>query len=385
MWSTSFPRLQGTFAFAIHVTDSTGAFDVPGNKVVDLTGSPTMLGENTFIPATASKLDPSTEYFIVITKTSGSATEIQATQSEQEDLVAETGLTVEDGVFSINSGSTWAVTSAATPEFAVKGEPTPATAPGASASLTVTPGDTEATLTWTAPASDGGDPITKYQYRVSVDGGSHWSPDWTDVPDADSDSDQADERTVTVTSLVNGTLHTFQVRAVNSVGSGSEAQATATPATTPGAPASLTSSAGDAQVTLTWTAPTSDGGAAITKYQYRVSVDGGTNWAPDWTDVPDGSDTGSDQADERSVTVTGLANGTLHTFQVRAVNSEGDGSEAQDTAIPTATTTAPGAPASLTATRGDTEVDLRWTPPASDGGAAITKYQYRVNDDSGTN
>ena len=138
---------SGTFAFAIHETDSTGAFDVPGNKVVDLTGSPTMLGENTFIPATATKLDPSTEYFIVITKTSGSATEIQATQSEQEDLVAETGWTIEDGVFSINSGSTWAVTSAATPEFAVKGEPTPATAPGAPASLTVTPGDTEATLT----------------------------------------------------------------------------------------------------------------------------------------------------------------------------------------------------------------------------------------------
>ena len=104
-----------------------------------------------------------------------------------------------------------------------------AAAPDAPASLTASPGNAEATLTWTAPASDGGDPITKYQYRVSVDGGSTWSPDWTDVPDADSDSDQADERTVTVTSLANGTLHTFQVRAVNSEGGGSEAQDTATP------------------------------------------------------------------------------------------------------------------------------------------------------------
>ncbi len=104
-----------------------------------------------------------------------------------------------------------------------------AAAPDAPAPLTASPGNAEATLTWTAPASDGGAAITKYQYRVSADGGSTWSPDWTDVPDADSDSDQADERTVTVTGLANGTLHTFQVRAVNSEGGGIEAQDTATP------------------------------------------------------------------------------------------------------------------------------------------------------------
>ena len=214
-----------------------------------------------------------------------------------------------------------------------------AAAPDAPASLTASPGNAEATLTWTAPASDGGAAITKYQYRVSADGGTTWSPDWTDVPDADSDSDQADERTVTVTSLNNGTEYTFQVRAVNSEGDGSEAQDTATPASgpsAPDAPASLTATRGDTEVGLRWTPPASDGGAAITKYQYRVSDDGGTTWNPDWTDVPDGSDSGSDQADERSVTVTNLTNETEHTFQVRAVNSEGNGAPAQATATPSA-------------------------------------------------
>ena len=214
-----------------------------------------------------------------------------------------------------------------------------AAAPDAPASLTATPGDTEVALAWTAPASDGGAAITKYQYRVSVDGGSTWSPDWTDVPDSDSDSDQADERSVTVTGLTNGTVHTFQVRAVNSEGGGSEAQDTATPASgpsAPDAPESLTATRGDTEVGLRWTPPASDGGAAITKYQYRVSDDGGTTWNPDWTDVPDGSDSGSDQADERSVTVTNLTNETEHTFQVRAVNSEGNGAPAQATATPSA-------------------------------------------------
>ena len=214
-----------------------------------------------------------------------------------------------------------------------------AAAPDAPASLTASPGNAEATLTWTEPASDGGAAITKYQYRVSADGGSTWSPDWTDVPDSDSDSDQADERTVTVTSLSNGTEYTFQVRAVNSEGGGSEAQDTATPASgpsAPDAPESLTATRGDTEVGLRWTPPASDGGAAITKYQYRVSDDGGTTWNPDWTDVPDGSDSGSDQADERSVTVTNLTNETEHTFQVRAVNSEGNGAPAQATATPSA-------------------------------------------------
>ena len=52
--------------------------------------------------------------------------------------------------------------------------------------------------------------------------------------------------------------------------------------------------------------------------------------------MPDGSDTGTDQGDERTLTITSLANGTLHTFQVRAVNSEGSGIEAEDTATPAA-------------------------------------------------
>ena len=323
------------------------------------------------------KLKPATTYWVVIARASGTGSVfIDETSSSAEDIGSAPGWSIGDFGYFLTSGQTWPTADLSLEaqkfEFtrmAVKGAVV--VTPGAPASLTATPGDTEATLTWTAPPADGGHPITKYQYRVSTDGGSNWAPDWTDVPDgSDTGTDQAEERTLMVTGLANGTLHTFQVRAVNSEASGSEVEATATPTptattTVPGAPASLTATPGNAQVTLHWTPPASDGGAAITKYQYRVSVDGGTTWAPDWTDVPDGSDAGSDQADERTVTVISLANGTLHTFQVRAVNSEGSGGEAD-------------------ATRGDTDVDLRWTPPASDGGAAVIKYQYRVSADGGT-
>ena len=61
----------------------------------------------------------------------------------------------------------------------------------------------------------------------------------------------------------------------------------------PGAPQSFNAVAGDTVADLTW--QTGDSGSElITKYQYRVSGDGGDNWNPDWTDIP-GSGGGNHQ------------------------------------------------------------------------------------------
>ena len=92
---------------------------------------------------------------------------------------------------------------------------TTTTVPGIPQSFTATPGDTEVVLSWTAPASDGGATITKYE--VSSNNGTSWT-------DATSLTGH------TFTGLSNGTSYTFKVRAVNSVGAGTEASATATPA-----------------------------------------------------------------------------------------------------------------------------------------------------------
>ena len=91
----------------------------------------------------------------------------------------------------------------------------------------------------------------------------------------------------------------------------------------PGAPQSFNAVAGDTVADLTW--QTGDSGSeSITKYQYRVSGDGGDNWNPDWGDIP-GSGAGT-----TSYQVPGLHNDTGYLFQIRAVNIVGEGATARN-------------------------------------------------------
>ena len=108
---------------------------------------------------------------------------------------------------------------------------------------------------------------------------------------------------------------------------------------TPAAVRNLSFMPADGAVAVSWELPSDDGGSAVTGLQYRVSDDGGTTWSPDWTAIADGTDTGSDAADETAVTVSGLANGTVHTFAVRALNANGNGTTADGTATPATTVT----------------------------------------------
>ena len=95
-----------------------------------------------------------------------------------------------------------------------------ATAPEAPANLAATSGDSQVTLTWEAPSSNGGADITGYEYRHHFGVSSQSWPEWTSAGTA---------LTVTVTGLLNGRDYTFEVRAVNSVGGGTASSIEATP------------------------------------------------------------------------------------------------------------------------------------------------------------
>src|SRR5450755_3112039 len=111
--------------------------------------------------------------------------------------------------------------------------PFAATAPSAPTAVKATPGNTQAVVTWTAPAT-GGTPITGYTV-TSAPGGFTAST--------------TGAKTATVAGLSNGTAYTFTVTATNSVGTGpaSTASAPVTPAASPGAPTAVTATSGNAK------------------------------------------------------------------------------------------------------------------------------------------
>ena len=170
--------------------------------------------------------------------------------------------------------------------------------------VTKTEEGTSLMVEWSPPPATG---TTFYDLRYRAEGGT----DWIDGPQ------NVNGTNATITGLDADTEYEVQVRGDNAQGagpwspSGSTRKPPSRPRTSaPGAPRNLTAVGGDGQVVLTWRAPSSDGGAAITDYEYRI--DRRNPWIS----------TGST---ETTYTVTGLVNGTSYTFQVRAVNRRGKG------------------------------------------------------------
>lgn len=134
--------------------------------------------------------------------------------------------------------------------------------------------------------------------------------------------------------------------------------------TPPGAPTGLTAAPGNGTVTLSWSAPSSDGGSPVDGYV----IQGGTS-------PSDASIT--DQVTGTTATMSGLTGGTMYFFRVTAHNSSGDGAAATVTVTPSGTPATPVTPAphtapaparpasptGLTAQPRHGEVVLSWSPP----------------------
>ncbi len=136
--------------------------------------------------------------------------------------------------------------------------------------------------------------------------------------------------------------------------------------TAPGAPTSLVGTSGNGRVSLTWVAPGSNGGSAITGYTVTASPGGATATSK-----------------TLAATVTGLTNGTAYTFTVTATNAIGTSppSAVSNTVTPA---TVPGVPTKAVASLVGAQVVVSWTAPASNGGSPITGYTVTSTPDGVT-
>jgi hypothetical protein len=91
-------------------------------------------------------------------------------------------------------------------------------APGAPTGAAATAGNGQATVTFTAPASDGGNPITRYTATAAPGGAT----EYCDVP---TGSPTGTVCPIAFTGLANGTSYTFTVKATNTVGTGPDSGA----------------------------------------------------------------------------------------------------------------------------------------------------------------
>ena len=229
--------------------------------------------------------------------------------------------------------------------------------PGAPTVVTAAAGNAQATVSWTAPTDTGGADLSGYKVTSSP-GGKQCNATGATT-------------SCTVTGLTNGTAYTFTVTATNAAGTTSAASSASnsvTPATVPGAPTVGTATAGNAQASVTWTAPADNGGSAVTSYTA--------------TAVEDNTKSCTVNGSTLTCTVTGLTNGSAYTFIVTATNSVGTSavSSASNGVIPDAAAiSAPGAPTNVTAVAGHGEATVSWTAPASNGGAEITSYTAATN------
>jgi fibronectin type 3 domain-containing protein len=207
----------------------------------------------------------------------------------------------------------------------------------APANLTATSGNAQASLTWSASSG-----AASYNVKRSTTSGGPY----TQVATATSTS-------YTDATVSNGATYYYVVTAVDSGGeSANSMQASVTPdptITIPSVPMDLAATAGNAQVSLTWSAS-----AGATSYNVKRATTAGGPYAQFGTPV------------SPTYTDTSVTDGTTYYYVVSAINLAGESANsAEVSALPVAPISIPAVPTGLSAAPGDGLVTLSWSASSS--------------------
>lgn len=310
---------DGTLTVTATATDAAGNTSVasdskttqkdatpPAKPVVSTVTNPITASNFTAVAVSGTAEDNAS---VTVTFTDGTNDVLADTSADSSGNWSVTGVdltSLSDGTITVTAIATDAAGNDSVPSDAVT-TPKHTVVPSAPQSLTITPGDSSLDISWAAPATDGGSAVTSYTVTVTPHGSV--TPAATVHPTADTTE-------VVVSSLTNGTLYDVAVTATNGAGTGPAVSGSSTPRTTPGAPTGVHVAAGDTVATVSWTAPASDGGAAIDHYTVRATPN---------TAGPVIVSAQTADGTARSLVVHGLVNGVAYAFTVIAHNVAGDG------------------------------------------------------------
>ncbi|MEI8082666.1 MAG: fibronectin type III domain-containing protein, partial [Actinomycetes bacterium] len=240
---------------------------------------------------------------------------------------------------------------------------TPASVPSAPTTVSAVKGEGSATISWAAPASDGGSPLIGY--AVTADTGNGIA-----APLACTITRlTADSTSCVFTGLTGGISYTFKVKAINGRGS-SDWSTSTTPLTAGGRSSTsgyIQAERGDASALVSF-GDASSNGSPITTYTVTASP-GGNTCTVNQLQIA---------ASVRSCTVEGLTNGQSYTFTVTPSNEFGEGasSGSSQAVVPAA---APSSPTDVTATPGMGSAMVSFTA-AQANGSAVVEYRVVAND-----
>lgn len=266
---------------------------------------------------------------------------------------------------------------------------TPAAVPDAPTSLTLTAEDRQIGARWDAPG-DNEAAITDYdiEYRACIATGS-------DAADRSCDSNptwgswqphshSGASLSTSITDLTNGTRYQVRVRATNANGRGPwlATPQEATPVGLPAAPTTPMATVGDAQLTVDWIVPRSNG-STITGYDvwYRPCIAAPNELMvrscasnPDWGDENAWQKQAVTGDTSTTLDIASLTNGTAYQVQVRAKAGNRNGEWSSPVrAMPIG---APSAPATVEIASGNRNLFVSWSAPNSNG-STVTGFRVR--------
>ena len=189
-----------------------------------------------------------------------------------------------------------------------------------SSDLTLSPTFAPDTTSYTARVPNAVDEVTVTPTRLNSNATIAWL-DGSDMTLADADTAAGQQVALSegenvikmkVTSQDGTAMETYTVTVTRAV-------------PPPATPTGLMATGGNRRAALAWDAPASD--ADITHHEYRYKTD--SDYQDNWKKIPYSATGGFN---EDGFTVTGLDNGTVHTFQLRAVNSGGESGSVESNA-----------------------------------------------------